>query len=141
MQFAPSLGLYFLENNTAYILSEPDGTRYWLPNNDHPRDKAAFRFELTVPEGLTAVANGILTQTIREENGHETFIWEHEGPMATYLATIAVGEYVRIDDESPNGIPIRHYVFADEMEDFARASSITGEALDWMSELFGPISI
>lgn len=138
VQFAPSLGLYFVDSTSAYILSEPDGTRYWLPNNDHPRDKARFRFELTVAEGLTAVANGLLQDVIPDDNGNQTFIWEHEGPMAPYLATIAVGEYVRIDDESPDGVPIRHYTFPENRENFARASSITGEAIDWMSELFGP---
>lgn len=136
--FAPSLGLYFVDNSSAYILSEPDGTRFWLPNNDHPRDKAAFRFELTVAEGLTAVANGILEETIPNEDGSNTFIWFHEGPMATYLATIAVGNYVRIDGESPNGIPLRHYVFPENLEEFERANAITGEAIDWMSDLFGP---
>ncbi|MEM7330969.1 MAG: M1 family metallopeptidase [Chloroflexota bacterium] len=137
VRFAPSLGLYFVDNATAYILSEPDGTRYWLPNNDHPRDKALFRFEITVAEGLTAVANGILRDVI-EEDGQKTFVWEHENLMAPYLATIAVGEYIRVDDQSPNGVPIRHYVFPENRESFARASSITGEAIDWMSDLFGP---
>ncbi|KAA3656368.1 MAG: M1 family peptidase, partial [Chloroflexi bacterium] len=70
-------------------------------------------------------------------NGH-TFVWEHNFPMATYLSTIAVGDYERIDDVSPNGIPIRHYIFTEHAEDFARATSITGEAIDWMSDLFGP---
>ena len=138
VQFAPSLGLYFVDNTKAYILSEPDGTRYWLPNNDHPRDKALFRFEITVAEGLTAVANGILQDVISDGNGNQTFIWEHEHLMAPYLATIAVGQYIRVDDQSPNGVPIRHYVFLENRDSFARASSITGEAIDWMSELFGP---
>lgn len=138
VQFAPKIGLYFVNNETAYILSEPDGTRYWLPNNDHPRDKAAFRFELTVADGLTAVANGILQETQQNDNNTQTFIWEHEGPMASYLATIAVGEYIRIDDQSPNGVPLRHYIFEDNQAEFARAASITGEAIDWMSDLFGP---
>jgi hypothetical protein len=28
--------------------------------NDHPTDKASYSFDITVPEGLEAVANGIL---------------------------------------------------------------------------------
>ena len=137
VQFAPSLGLYFVDNETAYILSEPDGTRNWLPNNDHPRDKAEFRFEITVAEGLTAVANGVLKDVVPDDSGNQTYIWEHEGPMATYLATIAVGKYVRIDDRSPNGVLLRHYIFPENQESFERAASITGEAIDWMSDLFG----
>lgn len=143
--FAPSIGLYFVDKETAYILSEPDGTRYWLPNNDHPRDKAMFRFEITVPDGLTAVANGQLLETISGSaiplpsgTAGTTFVWQHRDPMASYLATIAVGEYQRFDDVSPNGVPIRHYIFPENQADFNRVGHITGEVIDWMSDLFGP---
>ncbi|MEM1334836.1 MAG: hypothetical protein AAGG08_15410, partial [Actinomycetota bacterium] len=30
----------------AYVLNEPDGASTWLPSNDHPLDKATWRFEI-----------------------------------------------------------------------------------------------
>lgn len=131
--FASWLGLFYARDDTLYILSEPDGSRYWFPNNDHPRDKATYRFEVTVPEGFTAVANGALVE-VRDN----TYIWEHDYPMASYLATIAVGDYTRIDETSPAGIPLRHYTFTGSQGEFARSTEVTGEAIDWMSDLFGP---
>ena len=75
---------------------------------------ANFRFELVVPKGLVAVANGQLKETQAGvlPNGEigELFIWEHNYPMAPYLAVIAAGDYERIEDRSPEGIPLRHYV-------------------------------
>ncbi|MBX3060419.1 MAG: M1 family metallopeptidase, partial [Anaerolineae bacterium] len=130
--FASWLGLFYARDDTLYILSEPDGARYWFPNNDHPRDKASYRFEITVPEGLTAVANGRL---LAQENN--TFIWEHDYPMASYLATIVVGEYERLDGQSPAGVPLRDYIFPGSQPEFERATAATQEALDWMSDLFG----
>lgn len=131
--FASSLGMFFGAENTIYVLSEPDGSRYWFPNNDHPRDKATYRFEVTVPAGYTAVANGLFRG---EENN--TFIWEHDHQMASYLATIAIAEnYERLEDSSPAGIPLRHYAFPEEISAFERSSNMTGEAIDWMGELFG----
>ncbi len=132
----------FYPKNSIYVLAEPDGARYWFPNNDHPRDKALFRFEFTVPEGQTAVANGTLVEIIDAaplEDGRSgrTFIWEHTYPMATYLATVAVGEYERIEDRSPEGIALRHYTFANEKGKVVRETAVTGEAIDWMSDLFG----
>jgi aminopeptidase N len=135
--FTDSLGLQFIEGESIYALAEPDGARYWFPANDHPRDKAVFRFEITVPAGQTAVANGSLIKTDVKETT-STFIWEHRYPMATYLALVAVGPYERIDSVSPGGIPLRHYAFSDSREDFDRAIAVTGEAIDWMSQLFGP---
>ena len=37
----------------------------WYPCNDNPRDKATFDFRVTVPAGLTALANGVLVSTPR----------------------------------------------------------------------------
>ncbi|MCP4426162.1 MAG: M1 family metallopeptidase [Chloroflexi bacterium] len=137
--FLDALGLQFVDGETIFAVSEPDGARYWFPANDHPRDKALFRFEINVPAGLTAVANGrlITSQTNDDAN---LFIWEHDYPMATYLALVAVGPYERIDAISPSGIPLRHYALTDSAESreaFDKAVAVTGEAIDWMSQLFG----
>jgi aminopeptidase N len=135
--FTASLGMRFVAGESIYVLSEPDGSRFWFPNNDHPRDKATYRFEITVPAGLTAVANGLLLDQIDTETS-STFIWEHDFPMASYLATVVVGEFERLEAVSPDGVLLRHYVAAGAREDFDRSVANLGEAIDWMSDLFGP---
>jgi len=74
----------------AATLSEPVGTATWLPCNNTPVDKAAFRFEITVPEPLKAVANGRL-RAIRIGGGVARFVWEEAQPMAPYLAVVDIG--------------------------------------------------
>ena len=44
----------------AFVVGEPQGSPAWYPVNDNPRDKATFDFAITVPAGLTAMANGVL---------------------------------------------------------------------------------
>jgi aminopeptidase N len=136
------LGLHYSGENNLFAISEPDGARYWFPSNDHLQDKANFRFELVVPKGLVAVANGQLKETQAGvlPNGEigELFIWEHNYPMAPYLAVIAAGDYERIEDRSPEGIPLRHYVQPENREAALEAASEIGQAIDWMAELFGP---
>lgn len=134
--FIHHLGLQFVGEN-IFALNEPDGAQYWFPCNDHPLDKATFTFEITVPAGLEAVANGVLAGEQTGE-GLTTYIWEHRAPMATYLATVAVGDYELISGVSPNGIPLTHYVFPDLRQPFEQAAGVTGAALDWMSETFVP---
>ncbi len=134
--FLNHLGLQIL-GSSLYVLAEPDGAHFWFPSNDHPLDKAHFRFDITVPAGFIAAANGVLTGHITTATT-ETYIWEHAHPMATYLAMVAVGEYERIESASPAGIPIRHYVFPDLRSEFDPAAAISGEVLDWMAETFGP---
>ena len=74
------------------ILGEPHGASTWFPANDHPTDKASFTFDITVPEGLEAIANGALEDS-STQGGWTTWRWEAEEPMATYLAAMAIGEF------------------------------------------------
>ena len=76
----------------SYALNEPDGASAWLPVSDHPSDKATWRFEITVPEGTTAVANGELLDEIHA--GDEvTWVWEELEPMTSYAILLLTGDY------------------------------------------------
>jgi len=123
-------------NDLMYAFAEPDGAHAWYPCNDHPLDKAAYRFRLTVPKGMTAVANGTLLDTVF--SGEQArFIWSEEAPMATYLATVVVGNYQRIDAPAVGDVKIRHYVF-EEGSDYTDQLSYTQRMLDYYSNLIGP---
>ncbi|MFI0482474.1 M1 family metallopeptidase [Actinomadura sp. 9N215] len=56
----PVLGTYgwIRTPDGVFVACQPSGAHTWFPSNDHPSDKATFDFELTVPQGLTAIANG-----------------------------------------------------------------------------------
>ena len=47
---------------------------------------------MTVPQGLTAVSNGVLTNS-RTRKGWTTWTWDMKEPMASYLATATVGQF------------------------------------------------
>jgi aminopeptidase N len=76
----------------AFVVGEPQGSPGWYPVNDNPRDKATFDFTVTVPEGLTVMANGVLVGR-RTAGGSSTFGWREGFPMAPYLATATVGRF------------------------------------------------
>lgn len=143
--FVRNVGMIHPDNESLYVASEPDGSRYWFPCNDHPRDKAAYRFELTVPNGMTGVAIGRLIgapKTVPDafpkgEDG-ELYVWEHDYPVATAFVTVAVANYERIDGSSPKGIPLRSYVFPEDKDRFQAFQARIGEMIDWLSDLFGP---
>jgi aminopeptidase N len=147
--FMPSLGLQYPSSDqtagSLFVMSEPDGARYWFPCNDHPRDKATFRFQLTVPEDLVGAANGTLLEShegvsnaFPDGRSGNIYTWEENYPMATYLATVVVGAFNRVDASSPSGIPMRSYVFPDKNQAFIDEQPVIGEALDWMTGMFGP---
>lgn len=119
-----------------YVLSEPDGAAHWFPCNDHPRDKATYDFNVTVPQGYTAVANGRL-QGQESVGDLNTFHWEASDPMATYLVTVDVGKFEEQKTEGPNGLPIHNFFPAAIAEDAKHDFGRVPEMVQWFSERFG----
>ena len=76
----------------AFVVNEPQGSPGWYPVNDNPRDKATFDFKVTVPAGLTAMANGVLVSQTTG-GGKTTWTWRESAPMAPYLATVTNGRF------------------------------------------------
>jgi len=121
----------------TYVVSEPDAAHTWFPGNDHPGDKAAFTFRITVPEGLTAAANGSLVQTL-PGGAVTTFVWEMPEPMATYLATVVIGDLDRVERPAPGGVLLRDYLPADLEGQLPSPLARVGEMLEFYAGIFGP---
>ena len=81
-----------------YTLSEPYGSSDWWPCKDTPGDKAdSSDVWMTVENGLTAVSNGTLQEEVDNGNGTHTFKWKNSYPIAQYLISIAIANYIRYD--------------------------------------------
>lgn len=120
-----------------YVAAEPDGARTWFPSNDHPSDKATFTFHITVAKPFTAVANGELIETT--DNGDtRTFVWDLQSRAATYLATLAIGQYDRFESDGPDGVLIRDYLPTSFNGTIPAAFDITADAMEFYTEWFGP---
>jgi hypothetical protein len=131
------IGMFFTGGKVS-TLNEPDAARTWFPCNDHPSDRATYDFRLRVPQPLTAVANGQLIETIPNDDGTQTFHWQMDRPMATYLVTVAIAEYATISDETPDGIPITDYVYPDRVEEAREIFGATDEAMTFLENLIAP---
>ncbi|MGH9022391.1 MAG: M1 family metallopeptidase [Acidimicrobiia bacterium] len=101
----PSVGaIGFLHTDDgAVVAGQPHGAATWFPVNDHPTDPAAYTFRITVPAGLTAVANGVL-QGSETQGRWTTFTWEASEPMASYSATVSIGSF-DLRSYRSNGLP------------------------------------
>ena len=120
-----------------YVASEPIGAQTWYPVNDHPLDKATYTYEITVPQPYVVAANGVLVETI-EDDDLVTYVWEASDPLASYLATINIAEFVVLEEEGPNGLLIRNYFPADIASEASALFGNTAEMIALFNELFGP---
>lgn len=121
----------------AYVASEPAGAAAWYPVNDHPRDKASYVFEITVPKPYVVAANGLLQDRI-DEGRRTTYIWATEYPMASYLATVHIAQFVETREKGPNDLPIRNYFPARIWKEAIPVFEATADMIAFFEETFGP---
>ncbi len=122
----------------VWAVNQPDGVSTWMPVSDHPTDKAAWTFELTVPDGLTAVANGAFLGSAPADGG-TTWTWGQSEPMASYLVTLLIGPYeIRDGGTSSTGVDLVHVVLAERADTLDPYLPITDEQLVFFAERFGP---
>ena len=118
----------------AFVVNEPQGSPAWYPCNDNPRDKATFDFRITVPEGLTAMANGVLVSNATA-GGKTTWVWKETDPMATYLATATLGKFDLTISKVGN---IPSYVAVDPQLAKGEVLSKLPEAVQLYETYYGP---
>ena len=127
----------------AMVVSEPEGSMTWYPVSDHPRDKATYSFQITVPAGKTAVANGVPDREPVTANGVTTWFWDAPDQQASYLTTASVGDFEqRQVTTSASGVPIHDFVDRD-IQGNALATTNASLALqprmiDFFESRFGP---
>lgn len=127
----------------AMVVGEPEGSMTWYPVSDHPKDKATYSFEITVPEGKTAVANGLPARDPVTANGKTTWFWDAPDQQASYLTTASVGDFVqRPVTTSTNGVPILDFVdsklTSGQLATTNASLALQPRMIDFFESRFGP---
>jgi aminopeptidase N len=120
-----------------FVLSEPDGAANYYPVNDHPLDRAAYTFRITVPEPYEVAANGVLEETI--DNGDTTtYRFEARDPMVSYLTTVNIYDGFNVETStSDSGVFIRNYFAEGIPEEKLQLFDLQPEMIDFYSQIFG----
>ena len=90
------------EKGNPFIVttSQGIGASIWWPNKDHGYDEPdlGMNISLTVPESLSAVANGRL-QNVDTSEGKKTFHWLVTHPINNYSVNANIGNYVHFSEK------------------------------------------
>jgi aminopeptidase N len=122
----------------VWTINEPDGARSWYPVNDHPSDKATYSFEVTVPNGLQVVANGLPQGEPTPGPTTTTFRYKSEHPVASYLSTLAIGHFTFETATGPDGLPIRNAFPPAQAAELHDTFAKTPDMIAYLASLFGP---
>lgn len=130
-------GGFLHTSDGAIALGQPESASTWFPVNDHPSDKATYAFEITVPDGLTAVSNGV-PEGKSSTDGWTTWKWAERKPMASYLSTVVIGKF-RLKTSEHRGRPVFTAVTTSLPEGAAdKAMASTVKVADYLESVFGP---
>ncbi|UYM07122.1 M1 family metallopeptidase [Solicola gregarius] len=132
----PMVGWTTESDGGAWTMQEPWGAYTWYPVNDHPSDKAYYSATVTTHDAMTAVFNGRLTDS-REDADATTTSWTLDEPAASYLITIAIGDYSVTSDDGPDGLPLTYWTRPEDEQQLPRLEQ-SPEILEWLEEQLGP---
>ncbi len=97
--FNEAWGGFHFSGNYAFNLgvgfeSNPHNLgKAWFPCIDDFQDRATYEVLITLPQGMTGIAGGLLIETIDNGDGTNTWHWHLAQPIPTYLASFAAGDY------------------------------------------------
>ncbi|MFD7700113.1 M1 family metallopeptidase [Streptomyces caelestis] len=121
----------------ALALGQPVGSTAWFPGNHHPSDKATYALAVTVPKELRVVSNGEPAGEERKGD-RTTYRWRTGEPMASYLATLAIGRYDVRRTATAGGLPVYTAVDPEQAEASRAVLARIPEVLAWAERTFGP---
>jgi aminopeptidase N len=133
-------GAWFRTADGVVGAGAPENAWWWFPSNDHPTDKATFDVAVTVPDGVTAISNGVMVAPpTAAEAGWQTWTWKSSMPQQPNLALLVIGEYDMTETKSESGLPIIVAYSKRIDAEAARAAIEKTEAIvKWEESVFGP---
>lgn len=121
----------------VYTFQEPYGAYTWYPVNDHPSDKALYDVQVTVPRGEVAVFNGTLEGEQPAGPDATTWRWHLDEPAASYLTTIAIGDYSAYHQTMPDGTPATYWLLPQDRQLLQTLKSESRRAFTWLESRLG----
>ena len=131
-----SLGWTTTEEGETWTMQEPFGAYSYYAVNDHPSDKALYDFTLSTPAPWTGVANGELTSQ-EVLDGNTVTTWHLDEPAASYLVTVAMGDFRMGRGRSESGVRLTYWTPRGDPVAQRQVRSAERE-LGWVEDKLGP---
>lgn len=141
-------GGFYFSGNFVYNLgvgfdADPHNYgRVWFPCKDNFTDRALFDFYIHADSGKMAVCNGTLMSETLHPDGSATFHWRLHDEIPTYLAGMAVSEYIALRDTyitlAGDSVPVALYFRQVDSTRMSNLFATLSDGLRAFEERFGP---
>jgi aminopeptidase N len=126
----------------VYSLSEPYGAKDWWPCKNDPSDKAdSADIIVTCDSTLKVGSEGTLVSVVNNKNGTSTHHWKERYPIASYLISVAITNYVQFSNwfrySATDSMEILNYVLPEHDSTARKNLPRVVDMLAIYSNLFG----
>lgn len=130
-------------NPIIWSLSEPYGSPDWWPCKDTPADKPdSVDIWITANSYFTSVSNGKLVEVVENGNNTKTYKWAVRYPIAQYLISVAMSNYMQYDTEytalDGSTMPVTHFIYPEKWNTTRKAQlDATTDMIHEFALMFG----
>ncbi len=134
----PRKGLYFVPGDPSpevFTQGQCEGTRYWLPCQDRPDDRATSELTVRMPQAWVSLAAGERVES-RIDGNTRIERWRMVTPHPVYLKSLVAGRFDR--QETVAGHVPLELLLPERWKDFGSGlAHVTGQALDFFERFTG----
>jgi aminopeptidase N len=141
----PARGLYFIQADSSlpdqprqiWSQGEDMDNHFWFPCYDFPNDFSTSEMIATVQSSYVALSNGRLVD-VKEDKAKKTktFHWSQDIPHASYLISLAAGNYAVLNDRAGD-VPLQYYVYPWQTADAKVCFAGTPDMVTWFGRMIG----
>ncbi len=139
----PRRGIYFVRPDHGYpkkpyqiwTQGQAEDNHYWFPCYDYPNVRSTSDIKVRVRKPYLVISNGVL-DSIEEANDWNTYHWKMDEPYVSYLVSLVIGDFVKIEDEAKD-VDLHYYVQEKDVAKAMRAFQKTPEMLHLFEEKIG----
>jgi aminopeptidase N len=126
----------------VHSLSEPYGAKDWWPCKNDPSDKAdSADIIVTCDSTLKVGSEGTLVSVVNNGNGTSTHHWKERYPIASYLISVAITNYVQFSNwflySATDSMEVLNYVLPEHDSTALQSLPRVVNMLAIYSNLFG----
>lgn len=135
----PKKALYFInkdEGIQAWTQGQGKYTSNWLPSLDDTNDKMEFDLSIKADSDYQVISNGQLLN-IEKAEGYNTWHYDMQKPMSSYLVALTIGKYNKQELTSKSGIPIELYYSPEDSARVEPTYRYTKKMFDFLEEEIG----
>ncbi len=135
-------GEFHRGNPVLWTLSQPYDSPLWWPGKSDLRNKIdSLDVVVFIPDGIQSAAPGLLVEDDLDSNNRRRQRWKHRYPIANYLISVTLAEYMEIQDSVAlsNGhmLFLQHYIYPADSIEHSIDVRATNPLMQLYDSLFG----